>query len=288
LINNNIHIDKINCSGALKKLRRKIPYGWDLNIYGGCSHGCRYCYALSFHGENDPSKVIVKTNIVEQLDKELSDPSWKREVINIGGTTDSYQQAEAEFKIMPDVLKVMIRHRNPAIISTKSDLILRDYDLIAELSGLTYVNIASTIITMDEEVRRKIEPYCSRSSDRFRMLAEFRETNASTGLHTMPIIPYLTDGYSNIDLLCHEAARAGVHYMLPGVLYLRGKTREKFFQFVKQSFPGQYQPLLSLYKKGGADRAYKERLYSEIVNPLRNKYGLSGSYMKPLREKMHS
>ena len=78
MINDDSHIEQITCSGALKKLKRKVPYGWDLNIYGGCIHGCRYCYALSFHRENAPSKVIVKTNIVEQLDKELSHPSWKR------------------------------------------------------------------------------------------------------------------------------------------------------------------------------------------------------------------
>lgn len=281
---------EIHCKTALNKLKRRIPYGWDLNIYRGCSHACKYCYAIYTHeylGESDFSKVFVKKNIAEQLDKELSLSSWKREVINIGGVTDSYQHAEAEFQIMPEVLRVLIKHKTPAIISTKSDLILRDYDLIDELSKITYVNIASTIITMDEEVRNNVEPHSSSSMTRFAMLKEFRKTNASVGLHTMPIIPYLTDSSTNIEKLCSEAQKTNVHYMLPGVLYLRGAARKVFFDFIRQTYPGKYAKLMDLYKRGGVDKSYKERLYSEVVNPIRKRYGISNSYTKPMKEKMH-
>ncbi len=187
---------------------------------------------------------------------------------------------------MPDILKILIKYKTPAIISTKSDLILRDYELISELSQIAYINVASTITTMDEEIRSKIEPNCSSSLARFAMLKEFRKTNASVGLHTMPIIPYLTDSYSNIEQLCAESKNANVHYMLPGTLYLRGATRKVFFDFIKQTFPEKYEPLINLYKKGAADKLYKDRLYSEIVNPLREKYGISSSYTKPMKEIM--
>lgn len=282
-------IEQLICSSALNQLKRKIPYGWDLNIYRGCAHNCKYCYAIYTHdylGEPDFSKVYAKTNIAEQLDKELSSSSWKREIINIGGVTDSYQKAEADMKLMPDVLKVLIKHKTPAIISTKSDLILRDYDLIAELASITYINVAATITTMDEADRLKIEPGASPSIDRFNMLKEFRKTNASVGLHTMPIIPYITDSYQNIEQLCFQAQKANVHYMLPGVLYLRGKTRSVFFDFIKTEYPDKYDSLLSLFKSGGADKLYKDKLYNEIVNPLRTKYGISSSYTKPMKEKM--
>ncbi len=290
LDNNANNITDITCSTALNKLKRKIPYGWDLNIYRGCKHNCKYCYALYSHkylGETDFTKVFAKVNIAEQLDIELSKPGWRREVVNIGGVTDSYQPAEKDKKIMPDVLKVLIKHKTPAIISTKSDLILRDYDLIAELADITYVNVASTITTMDESVREQIEPFGSKSADRFRMLAEFRKTNASIGLHTMPIIPYITDSYENIEQLCSEAAKANVHYMLPGVLYLRGATKEHFFSFIKDTYPDKYDSLKNLYKKGSADKVYKDKLYNDIVNPLRKRYNISSSYIKPMREKMH-
>lgn len=284
------NISKIICTSALNKLKRKIPYGWDLNIYRGCSHNCKYCYAIYSHeflGEQDFSKVFVKTNIAEQLDKELSNPKWNREIINIGGVTDSYQRAEEKMKIMPYVLKVLIKHKTPAIISTKSDLILRDFDLIAELSKLTYVNVASTITTMNEDDRKKIEPYASSSLERFKMLGEFRKTNASVGLHTMPIIPYITDCYSNIESLCSEAKLSKVHYMLPGVLYLRGATRKLFFEFIKDQYSDKYECMKELYKTGGADKSYKEKLYNVIINPLREKYRISNSYIKPMKEKIH-
>jgi DNA repair photolyase len=280
---------KISCSSALNRLKRKIPYGWDLNIYRGCSHNCSYCYARYSHdylGEDDFTKVFVKTNIVEQLDKELSSPSWKREVINIGGVTDSYQKIEEEMLIMPDILKLLIKYKTPAIISTKSHLILRDFDLIAQLAEITYVNVASTITTMDESVRLKIEPNASSAADRFIMLKEFRKTNASVGLHVMPIIPLLTDSKENIETLCAGAKRADVHYMLPGVLYLRGVTRKHFFDFINREYPDIYDKLRELYKGGGADKSYKEALYSKVVNPLRERYGIPSSYMKAMKEKL--
>ena len=140
---------------------------------------------------------------------------------------------------------------------------------------------------MNEDDREKIEPYGSSSIARFKMLKEFRKTNASVGLHTMPIIPYITDSYLNLESLCSEAKQADVHYMLPGVLYLRGATRKVIFDFISEQYPDKYENIKMLYKTGGADKLYKEKLYNEIVNPLRKKYGISSSYIKPMKEKMH-
>lgn len=285
------NITKVECTTALNQLKRKIPYGYDLNIYRGCAHSCKYCYAIYSHqylGAPDFSEVFAKVNIAQQLDKELSHPGWKREVINIGGVTDSYQPAEQNLKIMPDVLRVLIKHKTPAIISTKSDLILRDYDLIAQLANITYVNIASTITTVDQNIAELIEPGASTSQQRFSMLTQFRKTNASVGLHTMPIIPFLTDSYQNIEGLCAAAQKANVHYMLPGVLYLRGATRTVFLNFIEHNFTDKYNQFLQLYKTGAANKDYKDNLYNNIVNPLRKKFNISSSYIKPMREKMHN
>lgn len=281
---------EITCTTACNKLKRKIPFAWDLNIYRGCEHGCKYCYAMYSHqymgSEQYFEDIYVKTNIVERLEEQLSSPTWKREVVNIGGVTDSYQQAEAQYKIMPDILRLMIKYKTPCIISTKSDLILRDYDLIEKLSSITYVNVAATITCMDENIRRKIEPNGVESLKRFAMLKEFSKTKASTGLHFMPIIPYITDGRDNVDALYSNAADCGVSYVLPGVLYLRGKTRSVFFDFIKKDFNHLYDPLQTLYKTGGASKEYKDKLYI-MVNELKDKYNLSGSYSKPMKDKLN-
>ncbi|MEW8994319.1 radical SAM protein [Clostridium sp.] len=281
---------EITCDIACNKLKRKVPFAWDLNIFRGCEHGCKYCYAIYSHQYLDSDKyfedIYVKTNVVEQLEKQLSSPSWKREVVNIGGVTDSYQPAEANYKLMPDILRLMIKYKTPCIISTKSDLILRDYNLIEELSRVTYVNIAATITSMDEYIRKLIEPKGVASLKRFAMLKEFSKTNASTGLHFMPIIPYITDTFENINSLYFHAKECDVDYVLPGTLYLRGSTRTVFLDFIKKEFPKIYDDLLLLYKTGGADKEYKNNLY-KTINALREKYGLSSSYSKPMKEKLN-
>ena len=280
----------MRCESALNKLKRKVPFGWDLNIYRGCSHACRYCYAIYSHqylnSDGFYDDIYVKTNIVEQLERELSSPTWKREVVNIGGVTDSYQKAEETCQLMPQILKLLIKYKTPAIISTKSTLALRDFDLIDELSRITYINIAATITTMDDEVRKKIEPGSAPSQERFAMQKEFRKTNASVGLHVMPIIPYLTDSRENMEALCLNARDSGAHYMLPGTLYLRGATRQVFFDFIQKEYPDLYPKLQAHYKTGGADKEYKNQLYL-MVNELRDQYGISSSYTKPMKEKMH-
>ena len=167
----------IEAKSALNKLKRRIPYGWDLNIYRGCEHGCKYCYANGTHkylGDYSfDSDIFIKDNIVEVLERELRSNSWNREIVNLGGVTDSYQPCERERVLMPDVLKLFIKYKTPIIISTKSNLILRDYELIEQLAEITYVNIASTIITMDENIRKKLEPKASSSLERFEVLNAF-------------------------------------------------------------------------------------------------------------------
>ncbi|MBY2476634.1 radical SAM protein [Clostridioides difficile] len=286
---NNVKYIPINCEIACNKLKRSMPYKWDLNIYRGCEHGCKYCYAIYSHkyinSNNYFEEIYVKTNIVEKLEKQLRSSKWNREVINIGGVTDSYQPIEEDYKIMPEILNLLIKYKTPAIISTKSDLILRDYDLIDKLSRITYINIASTITTVNKDIQKLIEPNGVDSMRRFNMLKEFRKTNASIGLHIMPIIPYITDDFDNINSLFTHAKECNVHYVLPGTLYLRGLTRGVFFDFVKKEFPELFNKLSTLYSTGSANREYKNQLY-KMVNELRNKYSLSSSYSKVMNEKL--
>lgn len=283
-------IHEIICDTALTPLKRKVPYGWDLNIYRGCSHACRYCYAiyskeiLGPYGNYD--QLFVKTNIVEKLEQELSSSTWKREVVNIGGVTDSYQPLEEKYQFMPRILRLLIRYKTPAIISTKSVLTLRDYDLIDELSRITYINVAATITTVDEDLRHKLEPGAASSAARFEMLARFRQTNASVGLHVMPIIPYLTDSRENMEELCRQAAKARVHYLLPGMLYLRGGTRTLFFDFIEREYPHLSERMHVLYAAGGAEKNFKNEFYL-MLNEIRDRHGISSSYTAPMKEKLH-
>lgn len=279
----------ITCSSACNHLKRKLPYSWDLNIYRGCEHGCKYCYAMYSHDYLSSGdyfeEIHVKTNIAEQLERQLSSPSWKQEIINLGGVTDSYQPAEAVYQLMPQIWELLIKYRSPCIISTKSDLILRDFDYIDRLSRITYVNVAETVTCMDESIRCKIEPGGATSQKRLEVLKEFKKTNASTGLHFMPIIPFLTDRRELVEHLYCAASESQVGYVLPGVLYLRGKTRSVFFDFVRMEYPNLYSPMVSLYQTGSAGKAYKDTFY-KTLDEIRQHYHLSGNYSKLMKEKL--
>jgi DNA repair photolyase len=298
--------EEIHVKKALNKIketsRLELPFRWDLNIYRGCEHGCNYCYALYSHSylenEEKPSsereegsgffrKIYVKTNIAEALEKQLGTRSWKKELINIGGVCDSYQPAEAKYGLMRKILPVMIEYKNPVTISTKSDLILRDYDLFEELAELAQVNIAVTVTTMDEKLSSLLEPMASVPEKRFSVLQAFKDTAATTGLHMMPILPFLTDSPESLEQILSRAAECEVDYALPGLLNLRGETRKHFFNFLAFNFPELVDPYRKLYEKGGADRVYKAELYGVLKN-LMEKCHLSADYMKPVETKSSS
>ncbi|WNY25131.1 SPL family radical SAM protein [Methanolapillus millepedarum] len=300
-----VQYQPITCKSALHPVRGLFPHYWDLNVYRGCEHGCKYCYALYSHkylrqeneefsnasdSKNERSvsgnyynHIYAKTNIVESLEKELSRPGRRREFINLGGVSDSYQQAEEEYALMPDILKLMIKYKNPVNISTKSALILRDFDLFDELSKVAFVNIAATITTTNESLQKIIEPNCSTSAERFGFLKRFKKTEATVGVHVMPVMPLLTDGIENLEPIFSETKKIGADYIIAAALFLRGQTRKSYFEFIKADFPHLYDQTRILYKTGHLNKEHKAGIY-EKINFLSEKYELSGDYIKPVTD----
>lgn len=278
----------ITCKTACNHVNGRFPYHWDLNVYRGCAHDCKYCFARYSHGylgEQDFSgKVFVKTNVAEALERQMHSPKWDHAVINLGGVTDSYQPCEAQEKRMPDILRLMIKYKNPIILSTKSDLILRDFDLIEELSSLVYVNIVATVTVMEEDVREKLEPGAVSSARRMEMLKVFGKTKAHTAVHTMPLIPYLTDTAENLEAVFFAGKEAGVDYLLTAFLNLRGETRNVFLDFMKKEYPMEYHKLLPLYLQGGL-KEYRPTIL-ERVHRMQKKYGLYADYQRMIDREM--
>lgn len=280
---------EIKCVNACNHVKGGFPYTWDLNIYRGCEHGCKYCFALYTHRYMESkdffNEIYVKTNIVEQLERLLRSKSWKGEVINLGGVTDSYQPAEERYRIMPEILRLLIKYKNPCTISTKSDLILRDFDLFEELAEVASVNIAATITCADEKVRRKIEPRGVSSERRFEMLEAFGKTKASIGMHAMPIIPFITDSRENLEALFSRGRKAGIDYAIVQPMNLRGETKNVFLSFAKKEYPDCYDRLCEMYKRSYVSKEYKEEFY-KTVRELMRKYGISSNYTAPMKNRM--
>jgi len=272
------------CKEALYQLKCKgLPYSFDLNIYRGCSHNCQYCYARKSHkylnSEKFESKIFVKKNIGEVLEKELKRGRTSGKFINIGVVCDSYQSAEKKFKLMPDILKILIKYNQPVIISTKSDLILRDIELIDQLARHAWVNIAVTITSDNNEISSKVEPGASLPEARWNILQEFGQTNTSTGFHFFPILPFLSDDKTSIEKMVKRASEVKVDYMLSGVLYLSGEIKERYFSFIKGKFQEYYSDYVKLYPRGRANPDYKSKIHS-FLGRMREKYGVNAQYSK--------
>ena len=257
-----------------------LPFRWDLNIYRGCEHKCQYCFALYSHKYMNSNSffddIYVKKNIVECFEKQISSKRWKRTLVNIGGVTDSYQPAEKQYKLMPEILKLCIKYKVPISLSTKSNLILRDFDLFAELAAIVPVHIACTITTLNENIRKLIEPNAATSQERFNNLKEFSKTKVNTGIFIMPIIPELTDSYGNLSMLYKTAKQNNVNYAITSVLNLRGETKIQFLNFIKNKLPHLYRKINSYYKGAYVNCAYTKNL-NAMLNRIADKY--------PLKEK---
>ena len=267
------------CKSVIRSVKHTgTPYDFDTNIYRGCMHGCVYCYAMYSHSYLDDSNffdhIYYKENFCEILEKEISSPKWKKETINFGSVSDSYQPAEKELKIMRDVLKLMIKYQQPINISTKSTLILRDIDLIEELSKIADVQIECSVTCVDERIRKILEPYSSPSVERMKVLQLLKEkTHAHVHVLMMPIVPYMNDSYENIEAIYKLASQIGVETICPGTMYLRGKTRTYFLNYIKEYNYELYKKLYKLYSDKQMKQEYKTQLYKNI-NQLRKQYHL--------------
>jgi DNA repair photolyase len=279
-------IETIITKKALNKIKSDyLPYKWDLNVYRGCSHHCQYCYALYSHkyleDKNFYNNIYVKANIAEALEKQLASKRWKHEVVNLGGVTDNYQPIESEYKLMPQVLKLMIKYKTPITISTKSDLILRDMDLLCQLAKVTSVNVAVTVTTLDENIRQKIEPGAVPSIRRLNALKQLSNKNIGLGLHLMPILPKITDSYENIESIFSEVSKIPVDYAICAFLNLKSETKKNFLEFIKREFPEFYPDYLKMYPGAFLDKNYRQEIYEKLII-LKEKYKINNNYHKNL------
>lgn len=279
-------IKEVQAKSALHYHGQKFATNWDVNIYRGCGHGCVYCFARYSHRYlDDPDffrDIYVKMNIAEHLDREFSRRNWCREPVNVSGVADAYQQAEEKHRLMPEVIRVFMRHRNPLVIVTKSVLPLRDISLIAELAGLVQVDVLVSVSTLDEKVRNITEPCSAPTADRLNMLAEFGKAGCRTGVLVMPVIPHLTDSEENLRGIFELSRENRVNMVLPGTLHLRGSTREPFMKMVQKNFPDQYSRISRLYSGANANESYKNKL-RPLIRRLQSEYGPWQEYTPPAR-----
>ncbi len=215
---------------------------WSANPYQGCEHGCVYCYARNSHeywgysaGLDFESRIVVKKNAPELLRKFLSQKSWTPAVISLSGNTDCYQPIERQMRITRGLLEVCLDFRNPVGIITKNSLVLRDLDLLQELSSRNLVRVFTSITSLDEDLRRVLEPRTSAYRQRLKVLETLSAKGIPTGVMAAPIIPGLND--SHLPAILEAAAGAGALWAGYTMVRLNGAVGMLFKEWLDTTFP---------------------------------------------------
>ena len=191
-----------------------LHLGYSINPYQGCEHGCVYCYARNSHtywgfsaGLDFESKIIVKKDIANQLEKRLLSPNWKCQPIMLSGNTDCYQPTERKLRLTRQILEKALKFKNPVSIITKNALISRDVDLLTLLAEDNLVQVYFSITTLDEKLRRLLEPRTANAQKKLEVIKLFSERGIPVGIMNAPIIPGLN--HHETPKILENAAQAG-------------------------------------------------------------------------------
>jgi DNA repair photolyase len=256
----------------------RVPFRYTINAYRGCSHACVYCFARPTHkyldldiGEDFDRKIVVKVNAVERLRGELRRKTWTREPIAMGTNTDPYQKAEGKYHLTKRMVETLSEARNPFSILTKSTLVLRDIELLANAAQVMPVHLNFSIGTLDRDVWKMTEPGTPPPDKRMEAVRRLNEAGIPCGVLIAPILPGLSDSPRQLRAVtraCVEAGATSVHTI---GLHLRGDVKEHYLSWIRT-----YQPdLFPLYEQRFRNRAYQpksevEKLSNMIDNFLRD------------------
>ena len=261
---------------------RQMPFAWTINPYRGCEFGCRYCYARYTHefmemrdGMEFEQKIYVKQNAAGLLRRELCRVK-PGEAIALGTATDPYQPAERRYQVTREILEEFARHSGFELgIVTKSNLIVRDLDLLKEVAKPNLLSIHVTVTTLDTDLARILEPRAPRPGLRLDAVRTLAEAGLRVGLSCSPVVPGITDSPQDLEGLIRAAADAGVDYVFANPLFLKPCSAAVFLPFLEQNFPH----LAENYRQRYQDRAFLPPAYakrlSHLIAHLREKYKIT-------------
>ncbi len=219
-----------------------IPFTWSMNPYQGCEHGCVYCYARVTHhywgysaGVDFEKKILIKQNAPELLHKKLSSKNWVPSPIMLAGNTDCYQPIEKEKKITRKMLEVLWKFKHPVGLITKNALILRDLDILAEMAKLNLVKVSISITTLDENIRRKLEPRTSTGLRRFQAVRQLSDAGVPVNVMIAPIIPSINN--YEIPKLVQLSAENGAVDVNSHMVRLKDEIAILFEDWIRKNLP---------------------------------------------------
>ena len=259
----------------------RMPFTWTVNPYRGCEFACKYCYARYTHefmemrdGVEFEQKIYVKQHTADLLRRDLRRVK-RGESIALGTATDPYQPAERRYEVTRGILEEFVRHRGLELgIVTKSNLIVRDLDLLREVSRNNVVSVHITVTTLNVELARILEPRAPRPDLRMETVREISEAGINVGVSCSPVLPGITDSPADLEALVREAAAAGARHVFANPLFLKPCSAAVFLSFLEMHFPH----LVDNYRRRYQDRSFLPPSYgkriSQLIARLRQKYGI--------------
>lgn len=263
-----------------------VPFTYSINPYRGCEHGCIYCYARPSHeylgfsaGLDFESKIMVKRDAPRLLKETLQRKSWTPQVIAFSGNTDCYQPVERKLQLTRKCLQVFLEHRNPVGLITKNALILRDTDILQEMSRFNIVRVAISLTSLQPHLIRTMEPRTSTPANRLRVIEELATLNIPVGVNVGPLIPGLTD--EELPAILKAAAEHGATSAGYIMVRLPGPVKDLFLDWLQRVLPERAPKIISRIKgtRNGqlSDPRFstRRRGEGEIANTVEKLFDLS-------------
>jgi DNA repair photolyase len=257
---NKIKVGEIFCKSALVK--SNIPgIDYALNPYLGCEHGCVYCYASFmqryYHQDEVWGEFVdVKVNFVEKLRSQIK--RTKPGLVYLSSVTDPYQPLEKKYKLTRECLKILAQLNFPVSIQTKSDLVLRDVDILKQINDC---EVGFTLTTLDEKIRKTFEPHSSTLNQRFEALKIINKNKIRTFAFFGPILPYFSDNKKTIYSLLKKLSQLGVERIYLDKMNYKGKNWKRISKLLLKNFPDIFN--YYLWTKNSKD-LYSMKLKDEI------------------------
>ncbi|ACB79906.1 Radical SAM domain protein [Methylorubrum populi BJ001] len=276
-----------------------ISFDRSINPYRGCEHGCIYCFARPNHGYvglspglDFETRLFAKPDAAALLERELSAPGYRPRTIALGTATDPYQPIERSHGLTRSVLEVLARFRHPVGIVTKSNLILRDRDLLAAMAAQDLVKVAISVTTLDPDLARRMEPRAPHPRKRLEAIRALSEAGVPVMVLTAPVIPSLND--HEIEAILEAARAAGAREAGYVLLRLPHELDDLVGDWFTEHYPGRKAHVFSLLSgaRGGKtyDAAFGTRMIGQgpYADLIRSRFALAkrrlGYSDEPLRQ----
>lgn len=263
-----------------------IPFEQSINPYRGCSTGCVFCFARPTHaylglspGIDFETRLFYKADAARVLEAELSRPGYVCKPIMLGINTDAYQPDERRMKVTRSILEVLERTRHPVAILSKHSLVLRDLDLLTSLARDNLVSVGLTVVTLDDELKRRLEPRAASPAARVRTIAALTAAGVPAGVMVAPVIPALTD--HEMERILEACAASGARWAGYTLLRLPHEVKDLFKEWLAEHYPDRAAHVMAMIRemRGGRenDAGFGSRMRGTgpCAALLRSRFGLA-------------